>query len=159
MDALKAWWHKLNPRERQMLTLAAPFILIGGFYWLIWQPLSGAVAKAEQGLNSELSRQASLKADANRYLSLGQGGSGNNMATGSLSQLATESAKQFALSIDRMQPQGDKLQVWLTESSFEGLLNWLAYLSEQGVRVEAVDLAAADTAGRVEVRRLQLIKG
>ena len=51
------------------------------------------------------------------------------------------------------------MQVWLTESSFEGLLNWLAYLSEQGVRVESVDLAAADTAGRVEVRRLQLIKG
>ncbi|WP_169307159.1 type II secretion system protein M [Ferrimonas sediminicola] len=158
MDALNAWWQKLNPRERQMLTLAAPFLIVGGFYWLVWQPLSGAVTKAEQGLKSELTRQASLKADANRYLRLGKSG-GGTVASGSLSQLATQSAKQFALTIERMQPQGDKLQVWLTESSFEGLLNWLAYLSEQGVRVDALDLAAADSAGRVEVRRLQLIKG
>ncbi|USD37809.1 MULTISPECIES: type II secretion system protein M [Ferrimonas] len=157
MAAVKLWWSKLNPRERQMLTLAAPFLVVGLFYWMVWQPLGSAVTQAERGLKSEQAKLASLKADASRYLNQ-KSGSGTQ-ARGSLSQLATESARQFALSIDRMQPQGDKLQVWLDESSFDGLLNWLSFLSEQGVRVEALDLSRADTNGKVEVRRLQLVKG
>nr|WP_281241984.1 type II secretion system protein M [Ferrimonas sediminum] len=157
MAAVKLWWSRLNPRERQMLTLAAPFLVVGLFYWMVWQPLGNAVIQAERGLKSEQAKLASLKADAGRYLSQKSGA--GTQARGSLSQLATESARQFALSIDRMQPQGDKLQVWLDESSFDGLLNWLSYLSEQGVRVEALDLSRADANGKVEVRRLQLVKG
>ncbi|WP_169308334.1 type II secretion system protein M [Ferrimonas aestuarii] len=158
MQQLRTWWQKLNDRERQLLTVAAPVAIIGGFYWLIWQPINLAVDNAERALKAEQVKLADIKRDANRYLSLKQSG-GQVSASGSVSQIVTQSAKQYGLSIERMQPQGQKLQVWLTESSFDALVNWLAYLSQQGIRVEAVDLSATDTAGKVEVRRLQLVKG
>lgn len=158
MQQLRTWWQKLNDRERQLLTVAAPVAIIGGFYWLIWQPINLAVDNAERALKAEQVKLADIKRDANRYLSLKQSG-GQVSAAGSVSQIVTQSAKQYGLGIERMQPQGQKLQVWLTESSFDALVNWLAYLSQQGIRVEAVDLSATDTAGKVEVRRLQLVKG
>lgn len=158
MQQLRTWWQKLNDRERQLLTVAAPVAIIGGFYWLIWQPINLAVDNAERALKAEQVKLADIKRDANRYLSLKQSG-GQVSASGSVSQIVTQSSKQYGLGIERMQPQGQKLQVWLTESSFDALVNWLAYLSQQGIRVEAVDLSATDTAGKVEVRRLQLVKG
>ena len=58
-----------------------------------------------------------------------------------------------------MQPQGDELQVWIDEISFNQLLTWLEQLaSREGLRVKNIDLSLADEQGVVRVRRLQLGK-
>ena len=58
-----------------------------------------------------------------------------------------------------MQPQGDDLQVWIDEISFNQLLTWLEQLaSREGLRVKNIDLSLADQQGVVRVRRLQLGK-
>ena len=58
-----------------------------------------------------------------------------------------------------MQPQGDDLQVWIDEISFNQLLSWLEKLaSRDGLQVKNIDLSKADQQGVVRVRRLQLGK-
>ena len=58
-----------------------------------------------------------------------------------------------------MQPQGDDLQVWIDEISFNQLLTWLEKLaSRDGLQVKNIDLSLADQQGVVRDRRLQLGK-
>ena len=58
-----------------------------------------------------------------------------------------------------MQPQGDTLQVWIDEISFDQLITWLNNLSENyGLKVTSIDLSKAEQQGVVQVRRLQLGK-
>ena len=58
-----------------------------------------------------------------------------------------------------MQPQGDNIQVWIDEISFNQLLQWLEQLSsKEGLRVTNIDLSNAEQPGVVRVRRLQLGK-
>ena len=56
-----------------------------------------------------------------------------------------------------MQPQGEDLQVWIEEVSFNQLLTWLEQLSSrENINVKSIDLSNTQQPGVVKVRRLQL---
>ena len=68
-----------------------------------------------------------------------------------------QSAGAFGLEITRMQPQGEKIQIWMDDVPFDALLGYLNELvQEKGLSLESIDLAESDTAGLVRVRRIQL---
>ena len=57
-----------------------------------------------------------------------------------------------------MQPQGDDIQVWVDNASFESILNWLQALESMGIKITEADIAEGDGAGNVKIRRLRLSK-
>jgi len=97
-----------------------------------------------------------VKQTANKIAGLKQSGAKPTMS-GSLSSVVNQTAGSYGLVITRMQPQGDKIQVWMDDVPFDALLSYLNDLVQQkGLSLESVDLAEADAPGYVKVRRIQL---
>jgi general secretion pathway protein M len=156
MDNLRIWWQGLAQREQQLVSVAGFFLVIGVFYWGIWSPISEAQKNAEADHNAALKTLNFVKQSANKLVGLQQAGA-TATASGSLSALVNQGASQFGLEITRMQPQGDKVQLWMDDVPFDALLSYLHHLvNDKGLSLDSVDLAESDISGLVKVRRIQL---
>ena len=156
MDNIKTWWNGLILREQQLVGACAVVLVIGIFYWGIWTPISDAESDALKSLTAQKSTLSYVKQTANKIVGLKQSG-GQKGFSGSLSAAVTQSAKSYGLEITRMQPQGNKIQVWMDEVPFDSLLGYLSELVQQkGLSLDNIDLAQSDTPGLVKVRRIQL---
>ena len=158
MENFKAWWSGLVLREQQMVAACGVVLVIGILYWGVWTPIASAEDEAQRRLDGQQSTLTYVKQTANRIAGLKQSG-GSNAFRGSLSAAVNQTAGAFGLTITRMQPQGDKIQVWMDEVPFDTLLNYLNELVQnKGLSLESLDLAESDTPGFVNVRRIQLSK-
>ncbi|EJI84411.1 MULTISPECIES: type II secretion system protein GspM [Alishewanella] len=145
------WWQGLAQREQQLLLLCVPVLLLGAFYWLLWQPLHQAQARNAVAIQQVQQQLQALQQAA----PLLQGATVTARSGGSLSQIISTSARSFNIRVSRMQPQNEQLQLVLEDVAFEQLLPWLHQLYYQnGVRLVQVDVAATDKAGIVRVRRM-----
>ena len=155
---MKAWWQQLNSREQRLVAVMAIVFMVFVFYSAVWQPINKNLTQA----NSKLSRQQALLTWVQENTTLYQQAkksSGQTNVTSSISSVANRSAKAYKLTITRMQPQGDDLQVWIDSTSFTQLLFWLEHLANnEGLQVKAIDLTPGDKAGEVRVRRLHLAR-
>lgn len=156
MDTLKAHWRGLATREQQLLLAAVVAIVLGIFYWGIWSPISSAEINAERTLQAEQNTLNYVKQTANKIMALKSHG-GAKTATGSISSIISQTARQYNLVITRMQPQGNKIQLWMDDVPFEALLGYLNELVRgKGLALNSIDLKMSDRPGYVEVRRIQL---
>ena len=96
--------------------------------------------------------------DSAAKLNTSNSANGNRKFSGSLTQAVNSSASRSGISITRMQPQGDELQVWIDNTNFNSLMSWLDGLEKQGIKILIADIAESDSLGFVKVRRLQLGK-
>ncbi len=160
LNQLQQQWLSRTEQERQLMSVAGPLVLLAVLYFGIWQPLAEARDLAERQVAAERASLMQVKQNANLYLNqTGQGGGrASATAQGSLSQIASRTASSSRIVIERMQPQGDKLQLWIADVEFSRLMTWLAALQQQGIQISALDLDAAKEGGMVQVRRLQLSK-
>lgn len=157
MENLRTWWTQLAQREQQLVAVMAVVVVISILYWGIWSPISNAEQRALTARDAQASTLAYVKQTANKIAALKQSNTRKTAATGSLGSIVTQSAGRFGLTITRMQPQGNKIQVWMDDVPFESLLNCLDDLVQhQGLSLENLDIAAGDKVGMVQVRRIQL---
>ncbi|MGZ9896815.1 type II secretion system protein M [Shewanella gaetbuli] len=156
MENLRIWWQGLQLREQQLVGSCGIFVVIGILYWGIWSPISAAQEEAERNYNSAQQTLSYVKTTANKIAGLKSSGSAPK-ARGSLSSIVNQTAGQYSLEITRMQPQGNKIQLWMDDVPFDALLSYLHDLVVQkGLTLESVDLSESDTVGFVNVRRIQL---
>jgi general secretion pathway protein M len=158
LATIKTWWQGLNLREQRLVLAMGSAFLIFLLYSLVWQPLNDNLAKTTKTLASRQALLTWVTDNTARYQSVKSTAS-NKKSGGSLSSIINRTASQQQLTITRMQPQGEQLQVWLDSAPFTKLLVWLEHLANnEGLQVEAIDLAKGDNQGEVRVRRLQLTK-
>jgi len=156
MDNFRAWWEGLAQREQQLVGACGAFVLLGFLYWGIWTPIANAEADAEAAVRAQKQTLEFVKQTANQIAGLRQNG-GKSSARGSITNVVNQTAGKFSLTITRMQPQGDKLQLWMDDVPFDALLGFLNELVQQkGLALDSLDLAQTDTPGLVKVRRIQL---
>ncbi|MFT7006745.1 MAG: general secretion pathway protein M [Colwellia sp.] len=156
LSSIKSWWQGLNIREQRLVLLMGAATSVFLFYSLIWQPLNESLVKTKQTLTSRQALLTWVTENTARYQNVKSTG-GSKKSNGSLSSIVNRTASQQQLTITRMQPQGDNLQVWLDSASFTQLLFWLEHLANnENLQVQAIDLAQGDKQGEVRVRRLQL---
>ena len=155
---MKAWWQQLNSREQRLVAIMGLVCIIFVFYSAIWQPLNTSLVEAkgkfvrQQQLLTWVEENTALYQQAKRS-------GGKSKLSGSISSVANRSAKTYKLTITRMQPQGDDLQVWIDSTPFTQLLFWLEHLANnEGLQVKSIDLTKGDSKGEVKVRRLHLTK-
>ncbi|MEO0913172.1 MAG: type II secretion system protein GspM, partial [Pseudomonadota bacterium] len=87
---MRRWTDRLNARERLLLALAAPLLLLLAGYHFGWQP----VAEARAGLQAEIMRYGQIAA-----LAEGSGGRPTlRRSTAPLAERATRSAETAGLS-------------------------------------------------------------
>lgn len=156
LSSAKAWWQGLNLREQRLILAMGSAFLIFLFYSLLWQPLNTNIATTQTKLASRQALLTWVADNTARYQTVKLSG-GNKSSSGSLSSIVTRTANQQQLTITRMQPQGETLQVWLDSAPFTQLLLWLEHLANnESLQVQAIDLTQGDNQGEVRVRRLQL---
>lgn len=156
MDNLKTHWRNLATREQQMVFAAIVVIVLGIFYWGIWSPITNAELDAARKLHSEQKTLDYVKQIADKIVILKKSGVTVN-SNGSLSSIITRTSKQYNIEITRMQPQDDKIQLWMNDVPFEALLSYLNDLiNNKGLSLDSLDLKESDTLGFVQVRRIQL---
>ncbi len=157
-SSIKQWWQQLNVREQRLVLAMGSAVIVFLLYTLLWQPLNTNLANTENKLASRQALLTWVDENVARYQSIKLKSSGKK-ATASLSSIINRTANRYQLKITRMQPQGESLQVWLDTAPFSELLFWLEHLANnEGLQVQAIDLASSDNAGEVRVRRLQLTK-
>lgn len=152
------WWDELSPRERGLMIGAAMLLVIGSLYWGIWHPLEQRLQRAEAGVHSQQQLLQWVGRQADTLVRLRAAGPRPAASESvSLGQIVTSTAGRFDIRPSRMQPQGEKLQVWIDSTRFDNLLRWLQQLQQgYGVTVTVADISRDDTAGMVKVRRLEL---
>ena len=154
---MKTWWQQLNIREQRLVTVMSVVISIFILYGLIWQPLNENIEKKKLKIARQQALLTYVAENTQRYQQAKRSGGSSNGA--SLSSIVNRTSRTHNITITRMQPQGDDLQVWIDEISFNQLLTWLEQLaSRDGLQVKNIDLSLADQQGVVRVRRLQLGK-
>lgn len=154
---MKAWWQQLNSREQRLVMVMSVLISIFILYSLIWQPLNENIANKKLKVERQQALLTWVAENTQRYQQAKRNGGSSNSA--SLSSIVNRTSRANNITITRMQPQGDDLQVWIDEISFNQLLTWLEKLaSRDGLQVKNIDLSLADQQGVVRVRRLQLGK-
>ncbi|MDP2716863.1 type II secretion system protein M [Rheinheimera sp.] len=147
-----SWWTGLQQREQQLVAGAAVVVVIGLFYWLLWQPLHQAKQTQQQKLQTAQHQLSQLQ---QLIPQLKAAGAAPARTGGSLAQIISNSARSGGIKVSRMQPQNEQLTLVLEDVSFEQLLSWLHALQYQhGVTLVNVDLATADKPGIVRVRRM-----
>ena len=156
LSSIKTWWQGLNIREQRLILVMSSVIAVFLLYSLLWQPLNENLSKTEQKLASRQALLSWVTENTARYQNV-KSTNGGKKSSGSLSSIINRTANQQQLTITRMQPQGDNVQVWLDSAPFTQLLFWLEHLANnEGLQVQAIDLAQTDKQGEVRVRRLQL---
>ncbi|AZQ83063.1 type II secretion system protein M [Colwellia sp. Arc7-635] len=155
---MKAWWQQLNLREQRLVMAMSAVIAVFVLYGLIWQPLNESIAASKLKLERQQTLLAWVEENTQRYQQAKRNGAMNS-SSASLSSIVNRTSRTNDITITRMQPQGDDLQVWIDEISFNQLLSWLEQLaSRENLQVKNIDLSSADQEGVVRVRRLQLGK-
>lgn len=158
---MNAWWKALSAREQRLVLGGGGALIIAVLYWGLWQPLANRAVVAENRLQNErqLLSWVSTKADEITTLR-GQSGSTGSVSNKGLNQVVNETTRRFRIELIRMQPRSEAVQVWVKPLPFNTLVNWLAFLKdEHGIDAQFLDVSKADSAGMVEVSRLQLGRG
>ncbi|RHW77959.1 type II secretion system protein GspM [Colwellia sp. RSH04] len=155
---MKAWWQQLNIREQRLVATMGFAVLVFIIYSLIWQPLNDSLLQSQSKLKRQQSLLTWVQENTQHYQNAKKNNSGKK-SSGSLSSIINRSANGHQITITRMQPQGDDLQVWIDSAPFTQLLFWLEHLANnEGLQVKSIDLSKGERAGEVKVRRLQLAK-
>lgn len=146
------WWSSLQSREQRLVTGAGVVVVIGLFYWVLWQPLHSARDTQQQKVEAAQRQLSQLQ---QLLPQLQAAGAGTVSRSGSVAQIISNSARSSGIRVSRMQPQNQQLTLVLEDVSFEQLLGWLHALHYQhGVQLISLDVALADKPGMVRVRRM-----
>ena len=155
---MQQWWQDLNQREQRLVAAMSLVVGIFLFISLVWQPLNENLAKAQIKVQKQQRLEQWVNENLAYYKTLQRSGS-NKKSNESLSSLVNRTAKSLSITIARMQPQGDDLQVWIDEVPFDRFVSWIDQLNRQeATKVLAVDLSVGNAPGTVKVRRLQVGK-
>ena len=148
---MRAWYSNLAERERRMVTFgaaAAAILLV----LAVVLPLNRNIAQARQRITTKQGDLAFIQSAAPQLSAAGPG-VGAATSGESLVVLIDSSARESGLgkSLSSSQPTGDKgLRVRLDNVAFDGLVAWLARLSQShGVRVESAEIESAGETGLV----------
>lgn len=154
---MKQWFENLAEREKKLVIIASVVLLLGVFLQFIWMPLSNGLTEAQA---KQQKQKALLEYVIQKTAEVKAGNKKSRVkASGSISQIVSQSARRSKIAIARLQPQGNSLQVQVDEIAFNELLKWVTDLTErQGLVIESIDISQSDRAGAVQIRRLQVTK-
>jgi general secretion pathway protein M len=134
------FWADRTPRERVMLLGLGVVALV----WLgvagIWQPLQAQRA----ALTAQIARyQTAVQMVANPVQAV-------RSDTRAIPVIITDSAATFQLTIRRLQPTGDLVQIVLEDAPFEGVLLWIeALTTNHALQLQSLDLIRRPAPGVV----------
>lgn len=138
------WINDRTAREQVLLSAGLALAVIWGLYAGLWQPLQA--------------REATLLAQIDRHntaiamLQAAPAAPATTVATDTrpVPVIITDTAADFALTIRRLEPEGDGARVVLDEVVFDNTILWLDRLDQtHGLRVTAIEIGRRPAPGIV----------
>jgi len=155
---MKIWWQQLKVSEQRLVAIMAFVVIVFLFIVGIWQPLNEDITDTQQKIARQQALLTLVQEGTERYKQAKRNGA-SGQSKGSLSSIVNKSAGRHNITISRLLPKDNDIQVWVDEVPFSHLLGWLEFLANrEGLLVKSIDLSKADEKGVVKVRRLQLGK-
>ena len=137
----------LSARERMLLLLVLPLVLLVAGWRLAWVPISDARAAREAEIAGyRMVAEAVSRAGATPLAAPPD--------AAPLATRVTTSAEAAGLPLSRLEPEGESLRVTVAEAGFAQLVRWLADLEGEGVLVSAVEMDRRTAPGVVSARVL-----
>lgn len=156
---LQAWWSSISQREQRLVIGGSVLLGIGAIYWGLLQPLNVRAEQAQARISSEKQLLNWVEAKADDIVALRSAG-GIKVSNQPLNQIISSSTRGYNIELIRVQPRNEMLQVWIKPVPFNQFLSWISFLKEQkGVEVEFMDIDRSDSAGVIDVNRLQFKRG
>lgn len=155
---MKQWWSQLPEKERYLVILMTVLITLFLLFHLVWSPINDGLVKESKKLQRHKELLSYVHENTVHIKKAGTVTS-KGQVSGSLSSVVNRVAKRHQISISRVQPQGDDIQVWIEEVPFNQLLVWLDDLKKSArLEVKSIDITEGNQSGIVKIRRLQLGK-
>jgi general secretion pathway protein M len=137
----------LSARERVLLLVVLPIVILVAGWRLAWVPISDARAAREAEIAGyRMVAEAASRAGATPLAA--------PTATTPLATRVTASAEAAGLALSRLEPEGESLRVAVAEAGFPQLVLWLADLEGEDVLVSAVEMDRRTAPGAVSARVL-----
>jgi len=153
---MKQWWAQLPEKERYLVILMTVMITFFLLFHLVWSPINNGLIKEAKKLERNQELLTFVK-QSTANIKKGSTAASKGKRSGSLSSVISNVAKRHQISISRVQPQGEDIQVWIEEVSFNQLLIWLDDLKQNAaLEVKSIDISEGNQGGIVKIRRLQL---
>jgi len=154
---LKVYLQQLNERERLMLLVAVPIVIVLLGYAIIWRPMGQQVDVLSQRVEKQRAVLIEMQASSQQVKQILRQGSAVRSGSGqSLLALVDRTVRQSGLvkALKRVEPDGaQKVKVRLEKAGFDTTVNWLESLKNQyGIRVENISIDAQESSGIVNVR-------
>lgn len=141
----------LSPRERTLVTLLLPVLILAAGFQFIWTPLQAnraALAAEITAYSHVIDQIAALGTAPNIPMS-------DEPPSLPLSTRVTQSAEQAGLELRRLEPEANMLRVTLDDVAFANVILWLSDLeSSQSVIVSDIDIDRRTAPGTVSARLL-----
>jgi general secretion pathway protein M len=155
---MRAWWDKLEARERSMVALGSLAVVLMLGWALVWHPLASKRAELAQTIDAQRRDLAYVRvagAEVDRLRAAGTRARGDRQGR-SLLALADATARAGGLesALRRVEPLGTtSVRVSFEFASFDALVGWIESLTRD-YGIEATDVSAdrADGVGLVNAR-------
>jgi len=151
---MKEWFEALEKREQNLVTMLGAMLLVALVYFVIYQPLANNLTRAQQGLESEQKLLVWVEQNAAKIVNLrAKSGVSASPSQGSLAQIINASARRHKLTINRIQPQNNKIQINIESASFVALLQWVQELElTHAILIEIAEFRPQGEPGYVKTR-------
>jgi general secretion pathway protein M len=154
---LRARYEALQPREQQLVAVAAIVLSLFFLQAGVWKPAAAARSRAAAQLETARSVASSLAVTAAEVAAHGpQAGAQIVGSDVSLLSAVDQATKNGMLSKppSRLQPDGEnQARVWFEDVQFDVLLGWMSDLqSRYGVKIDVADIERQPTPGLVNAR-------
>ena len=148
-----SWWKNLNQREKLLISLGIPLLLVVMFYLYMWQPLSKELSQLRLKVpenNATLAWMNHQLASFEKPTDPAQSSGQNQPLLTVIERVAINTKVKDA--IQRVQPGNDgSVEIWFQEAVADQLFLWIDQLSGSQVAVVSATITRA-TPGLVSAR-------
>lgn len=135
----------LSPRERVLVGGLLPVVVGVALWQLVWQPIQNRRA----ALVSEIQILRQIEAAA---LATDPAATPDPIRTEPLAARVTRHARTAGLDLSRLDPEGARMRVTLSDAGFDDLIGWIAALEQDGVLTTAIQIDRRPAPGQVAAR-------
>lgn len=149
-DPARQWWQGQSDRDRAALSLLAIALLIAVVVFGLITP----VYKLKQSRLSELdsAQETYRQLQDLAPLALAQGSQPSQQATTDLNSEIRRQAARNGFEIQRFEPSGEGLRVWIEDVRFNSVVLWLGALEQKSISHSELTMEDRATAGLVSAR-------
>lgn len=145
-------FYKLPERDRMALVILSSFLGLMIILYGVIMPSVNYHQQARQNFQNEHELLYWLKAQESAIQAIQTNPKSGKSFSGNPLSLVNSSAKDFQLSIKRLQPENSgNLRVWMENVNFDNTLQWLHHLQAQGLHLSEISIDQQDK-GTVNVR-------